>query len=53
MELLVRKSRKKVYADLVVVVVVFHHDADVSATVVENEDGRESWDEEHMSDPSQ
>ena len=47
-----RKTRKKVYADLEVVVVV-HHDVNVGATVVGNEDGHGSWDEEHMSDPSQ
>jgi len=50
-ELLGRKSRKKV-GDLEEEVVV-HHDVDVGAIVVGNEDGRESWDEEHMSDPSQ
>ena len=48
-----RKSRKKVFANLEVVEVVVQHDVHVSAAVVGKEDGRESWDEEHMSDPSQ
>jgi len=43
-----RKVRKQVCADLEVVL----HDADVGVTVVGNEDGRESLNEEHMIDPS-
>ena len=46
-----RKSRKRVCADLEEVVVVVHHDVDVSAIETGNEDGHGSWDEEHMSDP--
>jgi len=51
-ELLVHKSRRRVCVDLEVVVVVVHHDVDVSAIETGNEDGHGSWDEEHMSDPS-
>jgi hypothetical protein len=46
-----RKSRKKVYAGLEVVVVP--HDVDVSAVAGETGDGHESWDEERMNVPSQ
>ena len=51
-ELLVHKSRRRVCVDLEEVVVVLRQDVDVGATVVGNEDGHGSWDEEHMSDPS-